>query len=133
LTGNPALGDINPSTFSFLLFGIALVAMMRFRPEGFLPSRQRAAEMHTAPPGQGIGSPGLIDDPEALAADEQLRASLAAEDEAAAIEAEAEAQAIADELEAGRATDDGDDAGDDPGPEGPEIVDLPPDDPGSRS
>jgi branched-chain amino acid transport system permease protein len=62
ITGNPALGDINPSTFSFLLFGVALVAMMRFRPEGFLPSRQRAAEMHTAPPGQAIGSPGLTEE-----------------------------------------------------------------------
>ena len=61
ITGNPALGDINPSTFSFLLFGIALVVMMRFRPEGFVPSRQRAAEMHTAPPGQAIGSIGLIE------------------------------------------------------------------------
>ncbi|MEK6721576.1 MAG: branched-chain amino acid ABC transporter permease [Chloroflexota bacterium] len=61
VTGNPALGDINPSTFSFLLFGIALVAMMRFRPEGFVPSRQRAAEMHTAPPGQALGSIGLIE------------------------------------------------------------------------
>ncbi|MGK2852128.1 MAG: branched-chain amino acid ABC transporter permease [Candidatus Limnocylindrales bacterium] len=61
ITGNPALGDVNPSTFSFLLFGVALVAMMRFRPEGFLPSRQRAAEMHTAPPGQALGSPGVTD------------------------------------------------------------------------
>ena len=43
-------------------FGIALVVMMRFRPEGFLPSRQRAAEMHTAPPGQAIGSIGLLED-----------------------------------------------------------------------
>jgi branched-chain amino acid transport system permease protein len=34
----------NPSQFNFLIFGILLVAMMRFRPEGFLPSRQRAAE-----------------------------------------------------------------------------------------
>jgi branched-chain amino acid transport system permease protein len=90
-TGNPALGDINPSQFSFLLFGIALVAMMRFRPEGLLPSRQRAAEMHTAPPGQGIGSPGLLEDQEGIAADERLEASLAAADEAAAIEAEADA------------------------------------------
>ena len=62
LTGNPALGDINPSSFSFLLFGIALVAMMRFRPEGFVPSHQRAVEMHTAPPGQAIGSIGLIEE-----------------------------------------------------------------------
>ena len=34
------------------LLGVVLVAMMRFRPEGFLPSRQRAIEMHEAPPGQ---------------------------------------------------------------------------------
>lgn len=136
-TGNPALGDINPSQFSFLLFGIALVAMMRFRPEGFLPSRQRAAEMHTAPPGQGIGSPGLIDDPEVIAADEQLRASLAAEDEAAAIQAEADAQAIAAEIESGRAADQADDDRQDPdgGGDGdqPEIIDLPNDDPGTRT
>ena len=57
-----ALSDINPSSFSFLLLGIALVVMMRFRPEGFVPSRQRAAEMHTAPPGQAIGSIGLIEE-----------------------------------------------------------------------
>jgi branched-chain amino acid transport system permease protein len=61
-TGNEFLGGVNPSRFSFLLLGIALVAMMRFRPEGFLPSRQRAAELHTAPPDQAIGSAALLDD-----------------------------------------------------------------------
>ena len=61
-TGLEQLSDINPSSFSFLLLGIALVVMMRFRPEGFIPSRQRAAEMHTAPPGQAIGSIGLIEE-----------------------------------------------------------------------
>jgi branched-chain amino acid transport system permease protein len=61
-TGSDLLGDVNPSRFSFLLLGIALVAMMRFRPEGFLPSRQRAAELHTAPPDQAIGSAALLDD-----------------------------------------------------------------------
>ena len=35
----------NPTQFNFLIFGVLLVAMMRFRPEGFLPSRQRAAEL----------------------------------------------------------------------------------------
>jgi branched-chain amino acid transport system permease protein len=35
----------NPAQFNFLLFGLILVAMMRFRPEGFLPNRQRAAEL----------------------------------------------------------------------------------------
>jgi len=34
----------NPAQFNFLFFGLILVAMMRFRPEGFLPNRQRAAE-----------------------------------------------------------------------------------------
>ena len=28
-----------------MIFGILLVVMMRFRPEGFIPSRQRAAEL----------------------------------------------------------------------------------------
>jgi branched-chain amino acid transport system permease protein len=35
----------NPAQFNFLFFGLILVAMMRFRPEGFLPNRQRAAEL----------------------------------------------------------------------------------------
>lgn len=87
-TGNPSLGDINPAQFSFLLFGVALVLMMRFRPEGFVPSRQRAAEMHTAPPGQAIGSPGLIDDVEKVEASERAEATAAAEAEAEADAAE---------------------------------------------
>jgi branched-chain amino acid transport system permease protein len=51
-TGIAALGSANPSQYNFLIFGVLLVAMMRFRPEGFLPSHQRAAELHEAPPGQ---------------------------------------------------------------------------------
>ena len=35
----------NPAQFNFLFFGLTLVVMMRFRPEGFLPNRQRAAEL----------------------------------------------------------------------------------------
>ena len=35
----------NPAQFNFLFFGVTLVVMMRFRPEGFLPNRQRAAEL----------------------------------------------------------------------------------------
>ena len=45
--GSVAPNFPNPSQFNFLIFGILLVAMMRFRPEGFLPSRQRAAELST--------------------------------------------------------------------------------------
>jgi branched-chain amino acid transport system permease protein len=43
--GSVAPSFPNPSQFNFLIFGILLVVMMRFRPEGFLPSRQRAAEL----------------------------------------------------------------------------------------
>ena len=108
-TGNPALGDINPSQFSFLLFGITLVLMMRFRPEGFLPSRQRAAELHTAPPGEGIGSPGLLVDSATIEAEERFEAELAKADEAAADALDAEA--TGDSESDPPATD-----GDDPGP-----------------
>jgi len=40
-----APGLPNPAQFNFLFFGLILVAMMRFRPEGFLPNRQRAVEL----------------------------------------------------------------------------------------
>jgi branched-chain amino acid transport system permease protein len=30
----------------FMIYGVILVVMMLFRPEGLLPSRQRAAELH---------------------------------------------------------------------------------------
>ena len=60
--GNTDLGRINPSRFSFLLLGLALVLMMRFRPEGFLPSRQRAAEMKTAPPDEAIASAAVLEE-----------------------------------------------------------------------
>jgi branched-chain amino acid transport system permease protein len=69
----------NPSQFNFLIFGILLVAMMRFRPEGFIPSRQRAAELHTAPPDQAIGSAAVLG--EAALADEAAADQLAAEQE----------------------------------------------------
>jgi branched-chain amino acid transport system permease protein len=52
----------NAATYNFLIFGIILVIMMRFRPEGFIPSRQRAAELHHAPPGQAIASAATLGD-----------------------------------------------------------------------
>jgi branched-chain amino acid transport system permease protein len=60
--GSPELATVNPAQFNFLLFGVALVLMMRFRPEGFLPSRQRAAELHEAPPDQALGSAAVLQD-----------------------------------------------------------------------
>jgi branched-chain amino acid transport system permease protein len=50
----------NATQYNFLIFGIILVIMMRFRPEGFIPSRQRAAELRHAPPGQAIGSAATL-------------------------------------------------------------------------
>jgi len=35
----------NPAQFNFLFYGLILVVMMRFRPEGLVPNRQRAAEL----------------------------------------------------------------------------------------
>jgi branched-chain amino acid transport system permease protein len=35
----------NPSQYNFLILGVILLLMMRFRPQGFLPNRQREAEL----------------------------------------------------------------------------------------
>jgi branched-chain amino acid transport system permease protein len=35
----------NPAQYNFLILGIILLLMMRFRPQGFLPNRQREAEL----------------------------------------------------------------------------------------
>lgn len=37
-----------PSNWKYMIFGLALVLMMRFKPEGLLPSRQVKAELHEA-------------------------------------------------------------------------------------
>jgi ABC-type branched-subunit amino acid transport system permease subunit len=41
----PVLSDINFLNYQFLLYGIALVLMMLYRPEGLFPSRVRKAEL----------------------------------------------------------------------------------------
>ncbi len=46
LVGTFDLGSINFLKFQFLLYGLALVAMMLLRPEGLFPSRQRKIELH---------------------------------------------------------------------------------------
>ena len=43
--GEIAPGIPNPAEYNFLIYGIILVLMMRFRPQGFLPCRQREAEL----------------------------------------------------------------------------------------
>jgi ABC-type branched-subunit amino acid transport system permease subunit len=42
----PILQDFNFIQYQFLLYGLALVLMMLFRPEGLFPSRRRKQELH---------------------------------------------------------------------------------------
>jgi ABC-type branched-subunit amino acid transport system permease subunit len=42
------LAKINFTDYQFLLYGIALVLMMLFRPEGLFPSQRRRRELHVA-------------------------------------------------------------------------------------
>ena len=48
------------SEYRFLFYGVALIAMMRLRPEGLLPSRIVRRELHVPenvePPGSPVGS-----------------------------------------------------------------------------
>ena len=45
--GMPVLEDINFIELQFLLYGLALVAMMLLRPEGLFPNSRRKRELHT--------------------------------------------------------------------------------------
>ena len=48
LTGVSLLQTADLSSSKFLIYGVALVAMMLLRPEGIFPSRQRQVELHEA-------------------------------------------------------------------------------------
>ncbi|BDE07186.1 ABC transporter ATP-binding protein [Vulcanimicrobium alpinum] len=43
-----ALGRVDLTNSRFLIYGVILVLMMLFRPEGLIPSGQRKAELHSA-------------------------------------------------------------------------------------
>jgi ABC-type branched-subunit amino acid transport system permease subunit len=47
----PLISDIDFLHYQFLLYGIALVLMMLWRPEGLFPSRRRRRELHSAEKG----------------------------------------------------------------------------------
>ena len=57
----PIISDINWLQYQFLLYGLALVAMMLLRPEGLFPSRKRALELHTAEGEDSEASPEGVD------------------------------------------------------------------------
>ena len=44
----PIISEINFLDYQFLLYGVALVLMMLFRPEGLFPSQRRRRELHVA-------------------------------------------------------------------------------------
>jgi ABC-type branched-subunit amino acid transport system permease subunit len=44
----PLISDLNFVQYQFLLYGLALVFMMLFRPEGLFPSQRRKRELHAA-------------------------------------------------------------------------------------
>ena len=44
----PLISDLNFVQYQFLLYGVALVVMMLFRPEGLFPSGKRRRELHAA-------------------------------------------------------------------------------------
>jgi ABC-type branched-subunit amino acid transport system permease subunit len=57
--GIPFLSNVNFLDYQFLLYGVALVLMMMFRPEGLFPSQRRRRELHIAEEfGEGIGGDG---------------------------------------------------------------------------
>lgn len=44
--GSPLLSEADIPKYNFFLFGVILVLMMLLRPEGIIPNRQRAEELH---------------------------------------------------------------------------------------
>ena len=43
----PALASINFSSYTYIVYGVALILMMLFRPGGLLPSRARRIELQS--------------------------------------------------------------------------------------
>jgi branched-chain amino acid transport system permease protein len=74
----------NFTEYRILLFGLALVLMPIFRPQGLLPSRRRAAELTEAGHGDGLGATTEVDVAAAEATDAPPPAALPDVDLAAA-------------------------------------------------
>jgi len=58
----PILQDINFVQYQFLLYGLALVVMMLFRPEGLFPSQRRKRELHTQSGDQEAATADLLEE-----------------------------------------------------------------------
>jgi branched-chain amino acid transport system permease protein len=92
------LASFNLASLNFFIFGLILVTMMRLRPEGFFPSRQRAAELRHAPPTEAIGTAALLDadKAEAMEAEEASAIEAAQQAQAASLEASSQADEAED-------------------------------------
>jgi branched-chain amino acid transport system permease protein len=80
------LARFNVARLNFFIFGIILVVMMRLRPEGLLPSRQRAAELHHAPPTEAIGAAALLEPDKSTVVEDEVASDIEAEQAAASLE-----------------------------------------------
>jgi branched-chain amino acid transport system permease protein len=91
------LASFNVASLNFFIFGLILVAMMRLRPEGFLPSRQRAAELHHAPPTEAIGTAALLEPDKVEAMEAEVQADIEAAESAASLDATSDAARAEDD------------------------------------
>ncbi|MDQ1375291.1 MAG: branched-chain amino acid transport system permease protein, partial [Actinomycetota bacterium] len=94
-------GNVGTITeYRVLLFGAALVVMMVFRPQGLLPSRQRAAELAEAGAGRGLaGTIGPSPDADATVTDAPAPAAERVADAAGGVELPVEIEAAETVLE----------------------------------
>jgi ABC-type branched-subunit amino acid transport system permease subunit len=58
----PILQDINFVQYQFLLYGLALVLMMLFRPEGLFPSQRRKRELRSASGDEQAADAALLEE-----------------------------------------------------------------------
>jgi branched-chain amino acid transport system permease protein len=57
----PVISNIDFVQYQFLLYGLALVAMMLLRPEGIFPSKRRRRELHSAAPGDDVAATPAVE------------------------------------------------------------------------
>jgi branched-chain amino acid transport system ATP-binding protein len=91
----------NVTEYRVMLFGLALILVMVFRPQGLIPSHRRAAELAEATRGAGFATADAIETPEELVAEEEAReeaelAALVFEDDEPAFVAEPEEEVVSD-------------------------------------
>jgi branched-chain amino acid transport system permease protein len=70
----------NVTEYRYLLFGLTLIVVMVFRPQGLIPSHRRAAELAEAGAGRGLGTASAVETPTLVDAEREAEeeASIAA-------------------------------------------------------